>query len=311
MLAQGVGTATGKIILMGEHSVVYGEPAIAFPFSGTSVTATIQAAAENTLFSSYHEGLLHEAPQGLTNIQQLTSQLQQHLHTPNFQLTIESTIPAERGMGSSAAVAVAVTRAFFDWQEKNLSRELLLSYVNFSEKIAHGNPSGLDAAATSGDRPIYFERGKKFLPFTLNIDAYLLVADTGIMGQKRSAVRSVAELMATEPETTMFRIKQLGELAQQAKHAIITNQPKELGAVMTQAQLYLKELTVSNDTLDELIEVALDCGALGAKLTGGGRGGCFLVLSESKQQAAHIAAQLQAYGVNNVWLQGLGVYQHV
>ncbi len=89
-----------------------------------------------------------------------------------MQLTIESTIPAERGMGSSAAVATAVTRAFYDYLAFPLSREILLENVQLSEKIAHGNPSGIDAAATSSLQPIYFTKGHPFDYFSLNIDAF-------------------------------------------------------------------------------------------------------------------------------------------
>lgn len=311
MFDQGIGKATGKIILMGEHAVVYGEPAIAFPFSATQVIATIQSAKENTLVSTYHQGFLNEAPESLNNIQQLTYKLQQQLHTPNFQLTIESTIPSERGMGSSAAVAVAITRAFFTWQEQKLVQEELLSFVNFSEAIAHGNPSGIDAAATSGSQPIYFKRNQPFHSFPLNIDAYLLVADTGIKGQTRSAVRSVANLFETNPEITNQQIFHLGQLTKQAKKAIMQNQPKELGQLMSRAQEFLSALTVSNHTLNTLIQLTLNHGALGAKLTGGGRGGCFLALVETKEKAEQIATQLKAHGAKETWIQGLGVYQHV
>ena len=311
MSNQGIGTATGKIILMGEHAVVYGEPAIAFPFGGTQVTATVTLSKENNLTSIYHVGLLDEAPESLLNIQQLTNKLQEILHAPNFHLTIESTIPSERGMGSSAAVAVAITRAFFDWQDQELTQADLLKWVDFSEAIAHGNPSGIDAAATSGEAPIYFKRDFPFESFPLNIDAYLLVADTGIKGQTRSAVRSVAALMEQQPEEISGIIHQLGQLTQQARTAIIENQATLLGQLMTQAQAQLKQLTVSNEMLDDLVTIALNHGALGAKLTGGGRGGCLLVLIETKAQVQQITEAFQAYGVNEVWLQGLGVYQHV
>ena len=311
MSNQGIGTATGKIILMGEHAVVYGEPAIAFPFGGTQVRATLTLSEENKLTSVYHEGALSDVPESLTNIQQLTNKLQKHLATPNFHLTIESSIPAERGMGSSAAVAVAITRAFFNWQVQKLTQDELLHWVDFSEAIAHGNPSGIDAAATSGDSPIYFKRDFPFEAFPLNIDAYLLVADTGIKGQTRSAVRSVADLMEKHPEEISGIVHQIGQLTKQAKTAIMNNQAPLLGQLMTQAQEKLHQLKVSNEMLDDLVTIALNQGALGAKLTGGGRGGCLLVLTDTKEQAQQIIQAFKTYGVKDVWLQGLGVHQHV
>ena len=130
----GTGIATGKIILMGEHSVVYGEPAIAFPFAGAKVQVEITANETNTLISSYYHGLLEEVPSHLKNVKDLLHRLQQDFHTGPFATSIVSTIPSERGMGSSAAVAVALTRAFFDWIKKDVTKEELMTYVNFSEK---------------------------------------------------------------------------------------------------------------------------------------------------------------------------------
>lgn len=311
MKTKGVGHGTGKIILMGEHAVVYGEPAIAFPFRGVGVTATFTQASRNQLTSSHYSGLLDEAPEALQMIQQLTKRLCQQFHPTSFHLTIESTVPAARGMGSSAAVATAITRAFFDWIDAPLSAMDLLEYVNFSESIAHGNPSGIDAATTSGSQPLYFEKGKAFLAFPLNIDAYLLVADTGILGRTREAVAAVAQLKRTHPKQTNQLIADLGKLSRLTKEAIIHNQPQLLGYYMNQAQADLKALTVSNERLDTYIQLALDCGALGAKLTGGGRGGCFIVLCQDYQSALAIQLQLKKAGVTDTWMQGLGVYENV
>ncbi|ENZ5544555.1 mevalonate kinase [Enterococcus hirae] len=315
MANYGQGESNGKIILMGEHAVVYGEPAIAFPFQAAKVVASLNehiTSSGDQLVSSYYTGILRDTPHSLKNIKQLVFNLKKELQIEqSLELTIHSTIPAERGMGSSAAVATAVTRAFYDYLEQPLSREQLLTNVQISEKIAHGNPSGIDAAATSSLEPIYFVKGHPFDYFSLNIDAFLIVADTGIKGQTRAVVKDVAHLFEKDQQKVGQKIQQLGYLTRQAKKAIVKNNPEHLAQAMNEAQLILKNLTISNDFLDVLIETARDSGALGAKLTGGGRGGCMIALAQTKTKAQEISEALLQAGAAATWIQGLGVHTYV
>ncbi|HJD15671.1 MAG TPA: mevalonate kinase [Candidatus Enterococcus stercoripullorum] len=309
----GIGRATGKIILIGEHSVVYGKKAIAFPFAGVGIHTTVQKKPTIHIQSKYFSGTLDEMKQiaSMHNLVLLIEVLQKNLALPNFNLSIQSSIPSERGMGSSAAVAVSIVRAIFDWQNLALDNKTLLKYVDYSEQIAHDNPSGIDAAATSGTQPILFEKGQPFEAFPLNVDAYLLVADTGIKGQTRQAVKDVATLVNQKGQSVQAIIDQLGDLTLEAKTAIIQNQAKRLGQIMTASHHLLQKLTVSNQTLDEAVEIALDNHALGAKLTGGGRGGCLIVLAKDLQNAKQIQEKLISYGMKRTWLQGLGVFKNV
>lgn len=309
----GIGRATGKIILIGEHSVVYGKKAIAFPFAGVGIHTTVQKKPTIHIQSKYFSGTLDEMKQiaSMHNLVLLIEVLQKDLALPNFNLSIQSSIPSERGMGSSAAVAVSIVRAIFDWQNLALDNKTLLKYVDYSEQIAHDNPSGIDAAATSGTQPILFEKGQPFEAFPLNVDAYLLVADTGIKGQTRQAVKDVATLVNQKGQSVQAIIDQLGDLTLEAKTAIIQNQAKRLGQIMTASHHLLQKLTVSNQTLDEAVEIALDNHALGAKLTGGGRGGCLIVLAKDLQNAKQIQEKLISYGMERTWLQGLGVFKNV
>lgn len=309
----GIGRATGKIILIGEHSVVYGKKAIAFPFAGVGIHTTVQKKPTIHIQSKYFSGTLDEMKQiaSMHNLVLLIEVLQKDLALPNFNLSIQSSIPSERGMGSSAAVAVSIVRAIFDWQNLALDNKTLLKYVDYSEQIAHDNPSGIDAAATSGNQPILFEKGQPFEAFPLNVDAYLLVADTGIKGQTRQAVKDVATLVKQKGQSVQAIIDQLGDLTLEAKTAIIQNQAKRLGQIMTASHHLLQKLTVSNQTLDEAVEIALDNHALGAKLTGGGRGGCLIVLAKDLQNAKQIQEKLISYGIKRTWLQGLGVFKNV
>lgn len=307
--ATGFGTATGKIILMGEHSVVYGEPAIAMPFLATNIQVKITPSTHHSIDSVYFSGALTDVPDSLKNIEKLILTLQEKFQqTTGVHLEITSNIPSERGMGSSAAAAVAITRSYFNYQKTTLSDNELLELVNFSEKIAHGNPSGIDAAATSGPNPLYFIKGQELQSFPMNVDAYLVVADTGIKGRTRGAVADVAK-MYQEKAGVPEIIQTLGTYTKNAKQAIIDNRPLELGSLMTKAHRGLKALGVSNDALDLLTDTAIANNALGAKLTGGGRGGCLIALAQDMETAKKIAAAQEAAGAKTTWIQGLGVYE--
>jgi mevalonate kinase len=298
-----VGMASGKIILMGEHAVVYGQPAIAMPFSAVGIRATVtQEGQALSVSCAFYQGLVHEMPKIWESLKHAIRFSLYRIGAPTdpaIHIDIDSTIPAERGMGSSAAVAVAIARALFAFYQKELTDQELWDIVQSSEKIAHGNPSGVDAATTSGKQPVFFIKDKTIQPLEINVDAYLVVGDSGKTGHTLEAVQDVALLCQRNQEAKKW-IEELGKLTRSAKELLSSGQTNILGQIMNQAHSLLQKLTVSDDILDQMVIVAREQGALGAKLTGGGR------LAENQSQAQDIAQALEDAGARQTWIQYLG-----
>lgn len=304
----GIGTSTGKIILMGEHSAVYGEPSLVMPFPHVNCTVEIKKNNRDTnwIECAHFKGAIADLPTQFASIAYLI-----HLFINKFglfhsiDLIIRSDIPLERGMGSSAGVGTAITRAFYDYMDIPLKREALLNYVNQSEKIAHGNPSGMDAFATSSNKIVCFENRKFSTYLPLKMDSVLIVAESGIKGNTRTAIKKVKYLVDHDKTSTEEKIKQLGNFTRRAKESLIENDPINLGHYFNRAHTVLKDLSISLPFIDDIIGAALNSGALGAKLTGSGLGGSIIALAKSKNDAEKVSNQLLEKGVRKVWQQPL------
>ncbi|WP_438318906.1 mevalonate kinase [Sporosarcina sp. FA9] len=297
------------MILIGEHSVVYGKPAIAIPFPSIHATATVEnlvklnSATDIILKCHYYEGRLKDAPLKLAGIVACIHATIETLEKNPVGMCIHlnSTIPIGRGLGSSAAVAIAIVKSLYSYYDEELSQSKLMELVHIAETHAHGNPSGIDMVAASSEFPIWFEKGKDTLPILPGAQLHIVVADTGRIGDTRAAVESIRKNHSLNPIATKKSIDLLGELTYIAKDALINGKIELLGNYMNLAHIELDKLGVSDPILDNLVTIAQIKGALGAKLTGGGRGGCVLALAKNKSHAEKLSVILIEAGAFQTW----------
>ena len=287
----GAGRAHSKIILIGEHAVVYGYPALALPLTNIEVTCRI--------LPSDHAWILYE--EDTLSMAVFASLEFLGVQEAYIRCEIESMVPEKRGMGSSAAVSIAAIRAVFDYYEQELDRETLEILANRAEMIAHMNPSGLDAKTCLSDRAIKFIKNVGFSEFETNLGAYLVIADTGIYGHTREAIQEVEQLGMT----ALPHLHQLGKLTNEVEEALKVKDLERIGIAMSEAHLSLKNLGVSCPEADRLVATVQENGALGAKMSGGGLGGCIIALVASKEKAISLADLLREKGAVNIWVESL------
>ena len=287
----GVGQAHSKIILIGEHAVVYGYPAISLPLLEVEVTCRV--VPSTTPWRLFEEDTLSMAV--YASLEYL------NVKDAYIRCQIDSAIPEKRGMGSSAAISIAAIRAVFDYYQAELPDDVLEILVNRAEMIAHMNPSGLDAKTCLSDQPIRFIKNVGFEELAMDLSAYLVIADTGVYGHTREAIQ-VVESKGKEALPFLYA---LGELTQQAEEAIKTKDAVKLGEILTKAHGNLKEIGVSCSEADHLVNTALANGALGAKMSGGGLGGCIIALVADYHQAQDLAERLEEKGAVQTWIESL------
>ena len=301
----GTGIAHSKLILIGEHSVVYGQPAIALPVSILKTTVTISSIkAGQYVENSESRRRLEVMGDDFEGIRQLILRLLAHFksETMPFSLEIDSNIPQGRGLGASAALATAITRAFYDFFEAELPDQDLLYYANFSENITHGRASGIDVATVNSELPLWFIKDQPINPITPDMTGFLVIGDSGIHGFTSQAISIVRTKLREEKAKTEDKIKKLGELAQSSKDYLMNNQLASLGQVMNEAHDTLCQLGVSHPRLDLLVNTAKQNGALGAKLTGSGLGGVMVALASTEKSAIKISQNLLKNGAKNTWI---------
>lgn len=297
------GESHSKLILVGEHAVVYGQPAIAIPFPLKIRVQVRKSIGEITISSLLYTGTMKGIPSEMNGISECIKNALMHLNKPLKDLNIKvcSEIPLGRGLGSSAAVATAIVRGIFLYFNMSLTKDELFSLVEISESHAHGKPSGIDMMAVANDTPIYFKRQEGACSFKAPKPLYLVVADSGKIGDTRRAVETVKKNHLADSERIDAVVNRIGEITDKAREAITRGNLRNLGSLLNKNHVELKILGVSDEIIDGMVDTAMRAGAIGAKLTGGGMGGCMVALANTMAEVEYISKELLKGGASRAW----------
>lgn len=299
------GTASAKVILFGEHAVVYGQPAVAIPIQDvrTSAAVSIDASVSNPIIEAKDLkietslGAAHYPETILPIIKTIELIDQKIVKLPKFgwRLTIWSKIPIGRGLGSSAAISIAIIRALTKAMMKFISPRELVRYSFELEKIYHRTPSGIDNTVISLEKPILFRKDHE--PSAIQFASmFFIVGDTGVSKKTGDVVAQVAEARAKNIEQYDQIFNQIGTIARQGALALKDGDVKKIGKLMNENHILLQRINVSSPELENLIDAAKAKGALGAKLCGAGKGGCMVAVAKDGSTAGIIASELMKAG---------------
>lgn len=295
--------AAGKVILFGEHAVVYQRPAIAIPLQQVRVYVTAypdQVARITAPDLDYDQNLsATDDDNALAWVIRLACQ-RLGVDVPAWRFVIHSELPIAAGLGSGAAVSTALIRTLL----RGLQRDWPLADVNALvyeiEKMHHGTPSGIDNTVIVYERPVWFVRDTEPETFAVGAPLALLIADTGIPSPTHETVGDVRRGWQAQPDSYERRFDAIGAIVREARDQLEQGHQARLGQLMNENHRWLGELGVSSTTLDRLCQVARDAGAWGAKLSGGGRGGNLVALVPEDKQATIRETLLKA-GAVRTW----------
>jgi len=299
-------SASGKIILCGEHSVVYGRPAIAVPVSTMRAYASIDPAPKGSGLQIHALDLQQKLTlkdAGNEHPLALGARLVlEHLMAPEPDaiLTLRSDLPIASGLGSGASVAAATARALGAALGTELSPEVISEIAYEVEKIHHGNPSGIDNTVIAWEKPVYFVRGTAPETFSIHTPFKLLIAYSGIASSTRAAVAEVRRRWEAAPGYYNVVFNCIGAISKAARAAVEQGAIQTLGTLLNENHDLLVKMGVSLPQLDNLAQAARRAGALGAKMTGSGHGGNVIALVEDATTAA-VKAALSSAGAPHIW----------
>jgi len=310
----GTGRGYGKTILFGEHFVVFGLPAIASAL-GSYTIAEVKVSDgkgytvndQRPATPGYKKAKYNEAMQSIMNV---IDHLKIDLNNKKLEITFSGDLIAASGVGASAAQCTSLARALNNAFNLDLDNEKINNAAYEGEKAYHGTPSGIDNTASTYGGLIWFVKNLSGGKNTMDLlqmpkKVPLLIANSGITASTTEVVADVRRLKEENPEKFEKIFFKYKEIAKLAKKALLEGDIGTIGNLMNQNHKLLQEITVSGEINDKLVNIALKNGAVGAKMTGTGRGGLVIALAENEKIQEKIANAIEKEGYD-VWKTMIG-----
>ena len=287
----------GKVILIGEHAVVYGRPALAAGLS-RGVTAAATPASHDSLVVHPWELEVRPDPSASEPLARALDVVLSRYEEARPPLRVEATteLPAGAGLGCSAALGVAVIGAIDEALRIERTPAERGARALDWEKVFHGNPSGLDNTMAAMGGVAVYRRGEPLEAVAMRRALTLVVGNSGESASTKTMVESVARMHAADRPRIEQIFDAIATLTRNATLAVAAGDWKALGQLMDLDQALLSTLMLSTERLEELCFAARAAGAYGAKLTGSGGGGCMIAVVEDAKAAAPVLSALRAVG---------------
>lgn len=300
----GKGSGYGKVILFNEHFVVHGIPGIASAIDSKTDAEVEKTSGTGITIVDERKGTVgyseKKKSQQMESIKKILRMMDLNPEENPMEIWLGGELPAFGGIGASAASSVAIARAISNEFKMNLSDDRINEIAYEAEKYYAGNPSGIDNTAATYGGLIWFKRNSScsntIERLKIKKPIEIVMGNTGIVANTEAMVAGVAERKSKYPEKYNELFKQAEELAYEARKTLEKFDLKKLGELMNENHALLQQIEVSCKELDHLVDLALEQGAYGAKMTGGGGGGCMVALTPGKKLQKRVAIAMEKEG---------------